>query len=137
MNIAIVGSGISGIYAAYYLSKKHHVTLYEANSYLGGHTDTHNITIEGKSYAVDTGFIVFNEHNYHYFCQFLADLNVKSQASDMTFSVTDAVSGLEYNATTLDKLFCQRRNLLSPRFYRMVNDILRFYRQAPALLNSI
>jgi hypothetical protein len=136
MNIAIVGSGISGIYAAYYLSKKHHVTLYEANSYLGGHTDTHNITIEGKSYAVDTGFIVFNEHNYHYFCQFLADLNVKSQASDMTFSVTDAVSGLEYNATTLDKLFCQRRNLLSPRFYRMVSDILRFYRQAPALLNS-
>ena len=136
MNIAIIGSGISGIYAAHYLSKQHHITLYEANSYLGGHTDTHDINIEGKSYAVDTGFIVFNEHNYHYFCQFLADLNVKSQASDMTFSVTDTVSGLEYNATTLDKLFCQRRNLLSPRFYRMVSDILRFYREAPALLNS-
>jgi uncharacterized protein len=136
MNIAIIGSGISGIYAAHYLSQKHHVTLYEANSYLGGHTDTHDINIEGKPYAVDTGFIVFNEHNYHYFCQFLADLNVKSQASDMTFSVTDTVSGLEYNATTLDKLFCQRRNLLNPHFYRMVSDILRFYRQAPGLLNS-
>jgi predicted NAD/FAD-binding protein len=136
MNIAIVGSGISGLYAAYYLSKQHQVTLYEANSYLGGHTDTHNINIDEKVYAIDTGFIVFNEHNYHYFCRFLDDLNVKSQSSNMTFSFADAVSGLEYNATTLDKLFCQRRNILSPRFYRMVSDILRFYREAPALLKS-
>ena len=136
MNIAIVGSGISGLYAAHYLSKQHQVTVYEANAYPGGHTDTHAITLAGKNYAVDTGFIVFNEHNYHYFCRFLNDLGVASQLSDMSFSVTNALTGLEYNATTLDKLFCQRRNLLRPRFYRMVRDILRFYREAPALLNS-
>jgi len=136
MKIAIVGSGISGLYAAHYLSKHHQITVYEANSILGGHTDTHNIVLGDQVYAVDTGFIVFNEHNYQYFCQFLSDLKVDSQASEMTFSVADAISGLEYNATTLDKLFCQRRNLFRPRFYRMVKDILRFYRVAPALLES-
>lgn len=136
MKIAIVGSGISGLYAAHYLSKQHQVTVYEANSYPGGHTDTHTITLAGKNYAVDTGFIVFNEHNYHYFCRFLNDLGVASQSSDMSFSVTNALTGLEYNATTLDKLFCQRRNLFRPSFYRMVRDILRFYREAPALLSS-
>ncbi|MBE0470120.1 MAG: FAD-dependent oxidoreductase [Methyloprofundus sp.] len=136
MKIAIVGSGISGLYAAHYLSKQHEVTLYEANGYLGGHTDTHHLMLENQSYAVDTGFIVFNEHNYRYFCQFIKALGVASQATDMTFSVSDQASGLEYNATTLDKLFCQRRNLLRPRFYRMVWDIIRFYKEAPALLQS-
>jgi predicted NAD/FAD-binding protein len=136
MKIAIVGSGISGVYAAHYLSKQHQVTIFEANPYPGGHTDTHNIVLEEQNYPVDTGFIVFNEHNYLYFCKFLRDLGVASQPSDMSFSVVNAISGLEYNATTMDKLFCQRRNLLSPRFYRMVMDILRFYREAPSLLNS-
>jgi predicted NAD/FAD-binding protein len=136
MKIAIVGGGISGLYAAHYLSKQHHVTLYEAHNTLGGHTDTHSITIKERNYKIDTGFIVFNEHNYHYFCRFLNDLGVASQPSIMTFSVADALSGIEYNATTLDKLFCQRRNLFRPHFYRMVRDILRFYREAPALLNS-
>lgn len=136
MKIAIVGGGIAGIYAAHYLSRQHQVTLYEANPYLGGHTDTHNIVLNERNYAVDTGFIVFNEHNYRHFCRFLADLGVASQPSDMTFSVANALTGLEYNATTLDKLFCQRRNLLRPEFYRMVFDIVRFYRQAPELLAS-
>ncbi len=136
MKIAIIGCGISGVYAAHYLDNLHKVTLFEANPYLGGHTDTHNIVLEGQHYSVDTGFIVFNEHHYRYFCQFLRDLGVASQPSDMSFSVMDTETGLEYNATTLDKLFCQRRNLLSPRFYRMVMDILRFYREAPALLDS-
>jgi len=136
MKIAIIGSGISGLYAAYYLSKHHQITLYEANSILGGHTDTHNIVLAEGNYAVDTGFIVFNEHNYVNFCRFLSDLKVASQPSEMTFSVADAISGLEYNGTNLDKLFCQRRNLFRPRFYRMVKDILRFYREAPALLES-
>ncbi len=136
MKIAIIGSGISGIYAARYLSPDHQVTIFEANPYPGGHTDTHNIVLGEQNYPVDTGFIVFNEHNYHYFCRFLNDLGVTSQPSDMSFSVADALTGLEYNATTLDKLFCQRRNLVRPRFYRMVMDILRFYREAPALLNS-
>ncbi|MDO9161793.1 MAG: FAD-dependent oxidoreductase [Methylococcaceae bacterium] len=136
MKLAIIGSGISGLYSAHYLSKQHEVTIFEANAVLGGHTDTHHIDIANQTYPVDTGFIVFNEHNYHYFCQLLGDLGVASQSSDMSFSVTDSVSGLEYNATTLDKLFCQRRNLFRPRFYRMVRDILRFYREAPALLNA-
>ncbi len=136
MKIAIIGSGISGIYAAHYLSPDHHVTIFEANPYPGGHTDTHNIVLGERNYPVDTGFIVFNEHNYHHFCRFLNDLGVASQLSDMSFSVADALTGLEYNATTLNKLFCQRRNLVRPRFYRMVMDILRFYREAPALLNS-
>lgn len=134
MKLAIVGSGISGLYAAYYLSKQHDITIYEANPYPGGHTDTHNIFLADRNVSVDTGFIVFNEHNYHYFCQFLRDLNVASQPSDMSFSVTDANTGLEYNATTMDKLFCQRRNLFKPRFYRMILDILRFYKDAPDLL---
>jgi len=136
MKIAVIGSGISGVYAAHYLSQQHQVTVYEANPYPGGHTDTHNIVLEEQNYPVDTGFIVFNEHNYHFFCQFLRDLGVTSQPSDMSFSVVNALTGLEYNATTMDKLFCQRQNLLRPRFYRMVMDILRFYREAPALLNS-
>jgi len=136
MKIAIVGSGIAGIYAAHYLGKQHDVTLYEAYPYLGGHTDTHHLVLQEQSYAVDTGFIVFNEHNYYYFCQFLKELEVASKPSYMTFSVSDAKTGLEYNATTLDKLFCQRNNLYSPRFYRMVLDILRFYREAPKLLES-
>jgi len=136
MKIAIVGSGISGLYAAHYLSKNHQITVYEANNILGGHTDTHNIVLAERTYAVDTGFIVFNEHNYVNFCRFLSDLKVTSQPSEMTFSVADNISGLEYNGTNLDKLFCQRRNLFRPRFYRMVKDILRFYREAPALLES-
>ncbi len=137
MKIAIIGSGISGIYAAHYLDKQHHeVTLYESNRFLGGHTDTHQIMLDGNNYAVDTGFIVFNEHNYQQFCRFLNDLNIKSQPSDMTFSVSNTLSGLEYNATTLDKLFCQRNNLVSPKFYRLILDIIRFYREAPKLLNS-
>ena len=86
MKIAIVGSGISGIYAAHYLDKLHKVTLFEANPYLGGHTDTHHLVLEGRQFAVDTGFIVFNEHNYQHFCQFLQDLNVSSKPSDMTES---------------------------------------------------
>ncbi len=136
MKIAIVGSGISGLYAAHYLSKQHEVTLYEANAYLGGHTDTHHLMLNDSCYAVDTGFIVFNEHNYLNFCRFIKELGVDSQATDMTFSVSDSLTGLEYNATTMDKLFCQRKNLFSPRFYRMVWDIIRFYKQAPELLHS-
>ena len=97
MKIAIVGSGVSGLYAAHYLSKNHQITVYEANNILGGHTDTHNIVLAERTYAVDTGFIVFNEHNYVNFCRFLSDLKVTSQPSEMTFSVADNISGLEYN----------------------------------------
>ena len=136
MKIAIIGSGISGIYAAHYLGKQHQTTLYEANPSLGGHTDTHHLILQDRRFSVDTGFIVFNEHHYQYFCKFLKELQVSSRPSNMTFSVSDPSTGLEYNATTLDKLFCQRKNLISPRFYRMILDIVRFYKQAPKLLEG-
>lgn len=134
MRIAVVGAGISGLTAAWHLSKQHDVTVFEANDYIGGHTDTHEISVLGKSWKVDTGFIVFNEHNYPNFSALLKQLDVDSVTTEMSFSVTNSDSGLEYNATNLNKLFCQRRNLFNPRFYRMLRDLVRFYRQAPALL---
>jgi predicted NAD/FAD-binding protein len=134
MKIAVVGSGISGLSAAYYLAKHHDVTVYEANNYLGGHTDTHNIDIIGQQCQVDSGFIVFNEENYINFTRFLSELGVESQPTQMSFSVQNVLSGLEYNATDLNRLFCQRRNLINPSFYRMIGDIIRFYREAPSVL---
>ena len=136
MKIAVIGGGISGLSAAYYLSNQHQVTLFEASNYLGGHTDTHEIRVAGEIYDIDTGFIVFNEQNYPNFSRLLAELNVESQPTTMSFSVSNVLSGLEYNATDLNRLFCQRRNLLSPRFYRMLWDLTRFYREAPTLLDS-
>jgi predicted NAD/FAD-binding protein len=136
MKIAVVGAGISGLTSAYYLAKKHEVTVFEAGNYLGGHTDTHLIDISGKAFHVDTGFIVFNQQNYPNFSALLSQLGVDSQPTEMSFSVSNATSGLEYNATDLNKLFCQRRNLVSLRFYRMLWDLIRFYREAPLLLNE-
>lgn len=136
MKIAVVGAGISGLASAYYLAKQHDVTLFEASNYLGGHTDTHSVEVAGKALNVDTGFIVFNEQNYPNFSQLLTELGVESQPTAMSFSVSNAKSGLEYNATDLNKLFCQRRNLFNPRFYRMLWDLVRFYREAPLLLKE-
>ncbi len=135
MRIAIIGSGISGLASAWLLSRQHDVTLFEANDYLGGHTHTHDIELQGKQYAVDTGFIVHNPAHYPLLNRLFDELGVASQATTMSFSVRNEASGLEYNAANLDTLFCQRRNLVSPRFLGMVRDILRFYREAPALLD--
>ena len=134
MKIAVIGSGISGLASSWLLSREHDVTLYEANDYLGGHTHTHAIELGGRSHAVDTGFIVFNPDNYPLLSKLFAELGVESQPTTMSFAVRNERSGLEYNATSLDGLFCQRRNLVSPRFLRMLRDIARFYREAPALL---
>lgn len=136
MKIAVVGAGISGIYAAHRLAAHHDVTLYEANRYLGGHTDTHHVTTDYGVMSVDTGFIVFNEHNYPLFSTFLDELGVESQPSDMSFSVSDKASGFEYNATNLTGLFCRRSNLVRPGFYRMLIDIIRFYKRSPRLLGN-
>ncbi|AFI84312.1 dehydrogenase [Methylophaga nitratireducenticrescens] len=136
MKIAIVGAGISGLTSAYYLAKQHDVTVFEASNYLGGHTDTHLVEVSGRAFHVDTGFIVFNEQNYPNFSKLLQQLGVASQPTEMSFSVSNTSSGLEYNATDLNKLFCQRRNLLNVRFYRMLWDLVRFYRAAPLLLNE-
>lgn len=134
MRIAVIGSGISGLASAWLLSRRHEVTLFEANDYLGGHTHTHAIEMNGRHYAVDSGFIVHNPVHYPLLTQLFDELGVASQPTTMSFSVQSDASGLEYNATSFDTLFCQRRNLMSPRFIGMVRDLFRFYREAPALL---
>ncbi len=134
MKIAIVGTGIAGNVAAYHLHRKHDITVFEAGGHVGGHTHTHEVEVGGRQYAVDTGFIVFNDWTYPNFIRLLDELGVASQPSSMSFSVRDEASGVEYNGTSLDTLFAQRRNLLRPSFWRMIRDILRFNREAPALL---
>ena len=135
MKIAVVGSGISGLGAAWLLSREHEVTVFEANDYAGGHTHTHDIELGGRHYRVDTGFIVCNPDHYPHFFRMLGELGVQTQDTTMSFAVRNERSDLEYNATDLDRLFVQRRNLVSPRFWSMVRGILKFYREAPALLD--
>ncbi|ARP82870.1 dehydrogenase [Bordetella genomosp. 8] len=138
MRVAVIGSGIAGMVCAWKLGQQRDcdVTLYEANDYLGGHTHTHAVEQDGRQYAVDSGFIVHNPVNYPRFTAMLDELGVASQPTTMSFSVHKQAGGLEYNATSLDALFCQRRNLVSPRFLGMVRDIMRFYREAPGLLQG-
>ena len=136
MKIAIVGSGIAGNVVAHRLHRAHDITVYEAASHVGGHTHTHSVEQAGRRYEVDTGFIVFNDRTYPHFIALLDELGVASQESSMSFSVRNESSGLEYNGTTLNTLFSQRRNLLRPSFLGMVRDILRFNRAAPAILTE-
>ena len=136
MKIAIIGGGIAGNVAAYHLYKDHDITLFEANDYVGGHTHTHSIEWQDKQYAIDTGFIVFNYHTYRNYTRLLNELKVPVQPSNMSFSVKCENTGLEYNGNNLNSLFAQRRNLLRPSFHRMLRDILRFNRNAPALLQN-
>ena len=136
MKIAIIGTGISGLVAAYRLHGDHQVTLYEANDYVGGHTNTIDVDVNGEHHAVDTGFIVFNDWTYPRFIELLAEHGVSSQATEMSFSVCDERSGLEYNGHSLNTLFAQRRNLWRPRFYRLIADIMRFNRQAVRLARA-
>ncbi|MBM6445246.1 FAD-dependent oxidoreductase [Pseudomonas sp. MIL9] len=130
MNIAIIGSGISGLTCAYLLNRRHEITLFEASDWIGGHTHTVDVTVDGHRYAVDTGFIVFNDWTYPNFIRLLGQIGVGFKPTEMSFSVTDPDSGLEYNGNNLNSLFAQRRNLLSPGFWGMLRDILRFNKQA-------
>ena len=134
MKIAVIGSGIAGNVAAFELHQRHDVTVYEAAARVGGHSHTHPVEVDGTPVEVDTGFIVFNDRTYPRFVSLLERLGVSSQESSMSFSVRCEASGLEYNGTTLNTLFAQRRNLLRPAFLRMIRDILRFNREAPGLL---
>lgn len=134
MKIAIVGSGVAGLTAAHHLYPEHDIAVFEAGDHVGGHVHTHDVALAGRHYPVDTGFIVFNHRTYPHFIQLLADLDVESQASDMSFSVSCGITGLEYNGTGLNALFAQRGNLLRPRFWGMLGDVLRFNREAPELL---
>lgn len=130
MNIAIIGGGISGLTAAYHLCDRHDITLIEANDYVGGHTNTVNVELDGQHYAIDTGFIVFNDRTYPSFCRLMEELDVASQPTSMSFSVRCDQTGLEYRGADLNGLFAQRRNLFRPGFYRMLRDFLRFSKQS-------
>jgi uncharacterized protein len=137
LRFAVVGGGVSGLTAAYLLSQRYAVTLFEASPRVGGHTYTVPVeTPEGRK-AIDMGFIVFNEPNYPGFTRLLARLGVATQSSEMSFSVSCLGSGLEYRATSLDSIFAQRTNLLRPSFHRMLRDIVRFNRSSKDLLESM
>jgi predicted NAD/FAD-binding protein len=136
MKIAIIGSGISGLTAAWLLYQSHEITVFEANDYIGGHTHTIDVDVDGEQLAIDTGFIVYNDWTYPNFIQMLERLGVDSLATEMSFSVRCERSRIEYNGSNLNGLFAQRSNLLKPRFHRMLQDILRFNREALELLEA-
>ena len=136
MRIAVIGSGISGMVSAYLLSQDHDIVLYEANDTIGGHTHTIDVCIQGVSYSVDTGFIVFNEKTYPNFIKLMRSLGVAWQPSNMSFSVQCDQTGLVFSPSNLNALFVQRKNLFRPSFYRMLWDALRFRREASELIRS-
>lgn len=134
MRIAIIGTGIAGNIISRALHREHELTVFEAADYIGGHSHTHRIELGGERFAIDTGFIVFNHATYPNFTRMLAELGVASQDSSMSFSVRNEATGLEYNGTSINTLFAQRRNLLRPSFHRLWREILRFNAHAPVLL---
>jgi predicted NAD/FAD-binding protein len=136
MRIAVIGAGISGLGAAWTLRTRHRVTLYEGAPRLGGHSNTVDAVIGGRSLPVDTGFIVYNETNYPNLVQLFRALDVATQPSDMSFAVSIGDGALEYSGTDIAGLVAQKRNLARPRFWRMVADILRFYREARRALRD-
>lgn len=138
LDIAVVGSGIAGLSAAWLLAQRHHVTLYEAGDRLGGHSNTVDVALRGGGLApVDTGFIVYNEAGYPNLSALFDHLGVATQPSEMSFAVSLDGGALEYSGTDLAGLFAQRGNLFSPRFWSMLRDLLRFYRQAPGEVGGL
>jgi predicted NAD/FAD-binding protein len=135
MKIAIVGAGISGLVAAYLLSPEHDITVFEANDYIGGHTHTVAVSRPDGNFAVDTGFIVFNEKTYPNFIRLIEKLNVTWQPSNMSFSVQCDKTGLTFSPSGFNSLFAQRKNLIRPSFYRMLWDATRFRRASSALVH--
>ena len=130
--IAVIGAGVSGLTAAWLLSEKHDITLFEAGDYAGGHTNTEYVEAGGRTWPVNTGFIVFNDWTYPGFIKLMDRLGVASEVSDMSFSVDCQNSGLQYNGTSLNTLFAQRRNLFNPSFLKMIREILRFNQETRA-----
>ena len=124
--IAIIGSGIAGLSTAYLLNQKHQVTVLESADYIGGHTATNQIELDGKSYSIDTGFIVFNDRTYPNFIKLLSQIGVGRLETEMSFSVHNRNTGLEYSGSNLNTLFAARRNLFNVRFWLLIKSILRF-----------
>jgi predicted NAD/FAD-binding protein len=136
MKIAVIGSGISGLSAAYFLSKKHKIDLFEQNDYFGGHSYTYNIKEEKKIVPVDLGFIVFNELTYTNLIKFFNDLNVPFEKSNMSFSVSIKDTNIEYGGSGLNAIFANKFNLFNLNFLKMIKEIISFYNYAPSLLNN-
>ncbi len=134
--IAIIGTGIAGLTCARLLSRKYEVRVLEQAERIGGHTATKDVTVGGRRFAVDTGFIVYNDWTYPNFIALMDELGIKGSPTDMSFSLSDKASGLEYAGSNLNTLFAQRRNLLSPRFLGMLRDIMHFNRKAVQDLDS-
>ena len=134
--IAVIGSGISGLSAAYYLSRRHEVHVFERDNRLGGHTHTVMVESDRGPIPVDTGFIVHNDRTYPNFCRLMAELGVETQPSDMSFAVTGANGAFEYSSRGLGGFFAQKRNCFSPDHYTLLREILRFNREAPKLLDD-
>lgn len=130
MKIAIIGTGIAGNVIAYKLRQEHEITVFESGTHVGGHANTVNVYENGRQYAVDTGFIVFNDRTYPNFIRLLDEIGQESQRSEMSFSVQAKDGGIEYSGSSLNALFAQRRNIVRPPFYSMIRDILRFNESA-------
>ena len=134
--VAVIGSGIAGLSAAHYLSRKHEVHVFERDNRLGGHTHTVTVDSPAGPLPVDTGFIVHNERTYPNFCRLMRDLEIETQASDMSFAVTGENGGFEYSSRGLGGFFAQKKNYLSPLHYTLLREIMRFNREAPKVLED-
>src|SRR5271167_932127 len=135
MRVAIIGAGVSGLLCAHRLTSEHDVVVYEASNRVGGHANTVRVGTEAGVYDIDTGFIVFNDRNYPNFERLLDELKVPTQASPMSFGVSDG-HDFEYSAASPNGLFASRGNIIKPSFHRMVADLVRFNREARELLGS-
>ena len=136
MRIAIVGSGVSGLTCAHLLRHNHDVTVFESEARPGGHAHSHQIELGGARVNADSGFLVYNEATYPLFIRLLEELGVATQPSDMSFSVSDETVGLEWRGSSVSTVFAQPRNLVNPRFLRMLIDIVRFNRLGRRLLDT-
>ena len=135
MKIAIIGSGISGLTSAYFLSKNHEVWLFEKNDYLGGHSHTVQVEESDRVHNIDTGFIVCNKKTYPNFMHLLKELSVDLQESSMGFSVKDDATGLEFSGSSLNTIFAQRKNIFNYNYIKMLHDIYKFNNKAKEHLN--
>ncbi len=136
VRIAIIGAGIAGLSAAWVLHQKYPITIYEKNSYVGGHSNTISVWDNNENIPVDTGFIVYNELNYPKLTKLFDYLGVETQESDMSFGFSDRKNNFEYGGRNLNSLFAQRSNFIRPKHWNMISDILRFYREAPIDLSN-
>lgn len=135
-NLAIIGTGMAGMAAAYFLKDDYQISLFEKNNYVGGHTNTVYVEEEGALLPIDTGFMVFNEHTYPLMCKLFKKLSVPYHATDMSFTVFDHNRNFEYNGSSLGDIFSQKKNALSPRFWKMLIDIVKFGKGVPRYLND-